>query len=121
MMFSDIIFYFGLSLLFLHEMDAIKRKEWRMIYPFFKFSDEIGYYIFTAIHLPIIYSIFHILLFCDKEFVSNFKIILSFFFILHLLLHFGFIKHRKNELNTLFSWLIISLMGICGILFLLFR
>jgi hypothetical protein len=47
------VFFINLSLLLLHEMDAVRRGEWRM-FPFLKtLPEERAYRLFTLLHLPL--------------------------------------------------------------------
>ena len=47
----DVIFYSGLSLFMLHEMDAIRRQEWRIFFFLSKLKEETAYAVFSILHL----------------------------------------------------------------------
>jgi hypothetical protein len=109
------IFYIGLSLFIVHEMDAIRRHEWRMM--IINIKDELAYIIFTILHIPIFILIFFGI--ADKN--DTLILILSTFFVIHIFLHIVFIKHEKNEFNSMFSWLIITGIFLSGLIFLSMR
>lgn len=113
--FTQAIFYFGFTFFILHEMDAIKRKEWRMFNIFSKQDDQLAYTVFSVLHLPL----FFIILMCMKMYRNNTMIILDIFFIIHLILHMMFIKHKQNEFHSYYSWFLIIGMSLLGVLNLL--
>ncbi|MEM5012432.1 DUF6713 family protein [Niallia taxi] len=55
--------YFFHSLFLLHEMDAIRRSEWRMFIVLKDTEDSTAYMVFTLIHLPL-YTIILALIKC---------------------------------------------------------
>ncbi len=46
-------FVVGLSVIFTHELDAIKRREWRMFPLTFWLPERPGYLVFTTLHIPL--------------------------------------------------------------------
>ena len=113
--FTNIIFYLGLSLLLVHELDAIKRREWRIFPLLSKMkNDENAYYIFSGLHIPL----FVMILFFITHPNQNIKIwacvILDVFFIIHLFLHYLLKQHKENEFNNVFSTVVITSMAAIG-------
>ncbi|MCI4669204.1 MAG: hypothetical protein MRZ79_13800 [Bacteroidia bacterium] len=103
-------FLLGLTLIFLHEMDAIRCREWR-IFPGLSFlNDQWGLIAFTFAHIPLIYWIFLEVQSGSERFRDYFSI----FLIVHLLLHLLFLMHKKNEFKDWISWTIIAGAAICG-------
>ena len=51
--FAIIIFYLALTLLFVHEMDAVRRKEWKMFIVLKDMEDEKACHIFLLLHIPL--------------------------------------------------------------------
>lgn len=116
-MSEHFFFYLGLSFLILHEMDAIRCKEWRIFPGLSLLSDKIGQVLFVFAHLPLFYFIFWRLTYSQniEAFMKGFNI----FMIVHLLLHILFLKHKNNEFKDWISWSVIIGSGICGIIDLL--
>lgn len=110
-------FYTGLSLMLMHEMDAVRCKEWRILPGLSLLNDRLGYFVFMLAHLPLFFFIFYKLIKVDNEsFITG----LNIFFIIHLGLHILFLKHRKNSFTDWISWTIISTIAICGLIEILF-
>ncbi len=111
---TDIIFLTGLSLIVMHEMDAIRCREWR-IFPGLSFlDDKTGRTIFLFAHIPIFYWLFWQL--TNSLDTGTFRIGFDIFLIFHFGLHLLFLKHKNNEFKDWISWSIITGSGICGLL-----
>jgi len=118
-MLADYFLYTGLSLLIVHEMDAIRRNEWRMFIYLSKLKPETGYAVFSLLHIPLFMLIFWGLFSAAPEIKKALILFLNGFFVAHFFLHLMFIRHRNNEFRSVFSWGIIGglfLIGIGGIL-----
>lgn len=103
---SHPFFLFGLACILLHEMDAIRCKEWR-IFPGISFlKDKPGMIVFTLAHIPLYYFLFRGLAFSENQ--EGLITGLNYFFIIHLGLHLLFLLHPKNEFKDLLSWAIIG-------------
>ena len=106
-------FYFGLSFILLHEMDAVRCREWRIFPGLSLLSDKVGFRVFILLHLPLFF-----LLFNGLKNVNNESLIiwLDYFFIIHFGLHLLLLRHKKNEFKDWISWTIISGVAICGLI-----
>lgn len=108
-------FLIGLSFIIVHEMDAIKCQEWTIFPLLSKLNEKTGYFVFTAIHIPL-----YLLLFWGlyRQNGPNQNLItgLDIFFIIHVFLHVVFLKHPKNQFKSVFSWIIILGAGIAGLI-----
>ena len=104
-MSEHFFFYLGLSFLTLHEMDAIRCREWRIFPGLSLLSDKIGHVLFVFAHLPLFYFIYWQLTYSQdiEAFMKGFNI----FMIVHLLLHILFLKHKNNEFKDWISWSIL--------------
>ena len=112
-----LLFQLGLGLLIVHELDAVRCKEWRVFPGLSLLSDKLGSKLFVISHIPIFY-------FLAIELQSSYKLTLIFwldiFFIAHFILHVLYLKHPKNEFKDFVSWFIITVIAIFGILDLIF-
>ncbi|MEM8846843.1 MAG: DUF6713 family protein [Bacteroidota bacterium] len=113
-MTTDFLFYMGLTLLAMHEMDAIRCKEWRIFPGLSLLKSSTGYLIFMLIHIPIFYFIFWKLSIRQPN--DGFIFGMDIFMIVHLGLHIVFLKHKNNEFKDWISWSIIIGAGLCGAL-----
>ena len=106
----------GLAFILMHEMDAIRCKEWR-IFPLLSFlNDKNGLIIFISAHIPLFYWIIGEIQSNNKKFITAF----DYFLIIHLGLHLLFLLHKKNEFKDWISWTIITGAALCGLLDIIF-
>ena len=113
---SNIIFAIALALLFTHEMDAVRRQEWKMFVILKDMSDEKAYRIFTLLHIPL-YALFFLLWLFD--YLLALFYLLDIFLILHLFIHIGFSKHSGNNLKNRISKGIIISAGLLAFIHLI--
>lgn len=84
-------FLLGTTLILMHEMDAIRCREWR-IFPGLSYcSDRVGMIIFILAHVPLFYWILVEIKLENKHFIYWFDI----FLIIHFFLHLLFLFHKK--------------------------
>ncbi len=110
---DHLFFYLGLTFILMHEMDAIRCKEWR-IFPGLSLLDDLwGYRLFMLAHIPLF-----MFLFLGLSQTENSHLIfgLNVFFIIHVGLHLLFLLHKKNEFTDWISWTIILGAGVFGLL-----
>ena len=102
----------GLAFILMHEMDAIRCKEWR-IFPGLSFlNDRIGLIVFVFLHIPLFYWVLIEIQMGNVGFRKGF----NYFLILHLILHLLFLMHKKNEFKDWISWIIITGAALFGLL-----
>lgn len=94
----------------MHEMDAIRCKEWRIFPGLSLLSEKWGYPVFMLAHIPLFLLIIWGITQPSKNFIVGFDI----FAILHFLLHLLYLKHKKNEFKDWISWTLIAGMAVCG-------
>ncbi len=104
-------FYLALSLLILHEMDAIRCHEWRMFPLTFWMKESIGFTVFMLAHIPLFLWIFWMLQGPQREAMIWG---MDIFCIIHLGLHLLFLTHPKNEFKDALSWGIIGGCALFG-------
>ncbi len=109
-----VLFWINLSLLFTHELDAIRRREWRLFVFLNRLSDETAHRVFTVLHLPLFLLILWLINHRDDNVAYWFQIAADLFLIVHVVLHFLFQKKEKNEFSSFFSKFIIQAMGLIG-------
>jgi len=85
------------SFLFVHELDAIRQREWRFCFTPLTVSDEVAYRIFTALH-----ALLFVVVLWDVESVVL-RVLLDSFAIVHGLLHLGLRDHPLIEFDSWFS------------------
>lgn len=108
-----ILFAINLSLLFVHEMEAIRFQEWKMFIVLKGMEDKRAYLIFLLLHIPLYTLIIWLLL---SPFFKLGFYITDIFLMAHLILHLCFLQHKCNKLNNVLSMSIITLMGMLSTL-----
>jgi hypothetical protein len=97
-------FMLGLSLILVHELDAVRCHEWRIFPGLSKLSDEWGLRIFIMLHIPLMYVLLAAVAAGPG---AMWVAVLDLFFVLHLGLHMLFLRHPRNEFSDRVSWTLI--------------
>ncbi|MCZ8146915.1 MAG: hypothetical protein O9325_03550 [Roseomonas sp.] len=107
-MVSDILYWALLGAFFTHELDAVKRHEWRVL-PFLRaMPDAMGEQVFIWVHVPL----FAAILMAGTD--DGVRLGISAFAVLHVGLHWLFRRHPAYEFNNASSWALILLTGALG-------
>jgi hypothetical protein len=115
LMYMDLIFYLGLSFLFAHELDAIKRHEWRIFPGLSNLEDNLSYRLFVAFHIPLFVLVLWFLCHPAEQIRFWFQMSVDGFLVLHLWLHHFFKSSRKYEFTQPFSKFIINTAALIGL------
>jgi hypothetical protein len=107
-------FFVAFSFILVHEMDAIRQREWRL-FPFLSaLNDERGYLVFTAIHVPLYTALLWGLFPGGNTINRSLVIGLDIFFIIHVGLHLLFMRHPDYQFRSWLSWALILGAGVAG-------
>ena len=109
-MILKIITWINLALLLLHEMDAVRTSEWKMMAFVSRLEDSRAEAIFIALHFIMFIVVFYMLDFYPLILFW----VTSLFPLFHQGLHILFRDHPENRLNNPFSLSIIRLMTLSG-------
>ncbi len=116
-MLEKLLLFVNLSLLILHEMDAIHCKEWKMLVLLNKLTDSTARIVFSILHLPLFIIIFFLLEYSFETFFW----ILNIFLVFHLLIHIIFNKHEFNNFKSKYSLFLITSMGLISTISILLK
>jgi len=104
---SDNLFVnLALASIVIHEMNAVRCKEWRIFPGLSLLNDRSGFIVFLLAHIPIFGLLFNALI--SGHNVSSLIIYLEIFFIIHFFLHLLFLRNPKNEFKDWISWTFIT-------------
>ncbi len=103
-----ILLVLNVTLLIVHEMDAIRRKEWKMFIVLKDMKEETAYSIFSLVHIPLFAIILFFLLSPAQQI---FLYIMDVLLLAHTLVHFGFRKHKNNDFASPLSQALIYGLG----------
>ncbi len=112
----DLLYYLTIGFFFTHELDAVKRAEWRILPGLRSLPDGLGEQLFIWLHVPLFAAL---LLAGAEEQEHAVRIGLASFAIIHVGLHWLFRNHPANSFNTLSSWALILGTGISGVAYLI--
>ncbi|GAB3640395.1 DUF6713 family protein [Spirosoma arcticum] len=114
-MSENLFFWIGFSTLLVHEMDAVRLSEWRILPLLSRLNDQRGFAVFTLVHIPIYVLL---LVGLSSEIAAGEKgslmLVLDWFMVIHVGLHVLLRNLPRNEFKTVFSWLIIAGAGLAG-------
>jgi len=110
---DHLFFVLGFAFLLTHEMDAIRAKEWRLFPVVSHLTDEAGYRVFTAAHVPLYALLFWGLVGVGAG-PSTLILVLDGFFVVHLVLHVVRRHCPANHFASPFSWTLFVGAGMCG-------
>lgn len=104
----DLLYWATVAAFLTHELDAVRRHEWRVLPPTSFLPDHVGEELFIWAHVPLFLAV---LWFSDQ---AGFRQGLCAFAVVHVGLHWLFRRHPAYEFNNLSSWALILLTGILG-------
>lgn len=94
---SQSLFLAAVSFLFVHELDAIRRREWRFFFARVPVRDETAYRVFTALHAPLFVLV---LWFLEAP---RFQLGVDAFLVFHGVLHLALRTHPLVRFDGWFS------------------
>jgi ABC-type phosphate transport system permease subunit len=99
----------SLAFLICHELDAVRNQEWTML-PLLSFlPNDIGYHVFTLLHVPIFTLV---LIFYRRPL---FRKSIDYFQIFHCGLHILALWCPRNQFTSVTSWILISGSMVCAV------
>lgn len=112
----DLLFWAMVATFFTHELDAVKRHEWRVLPVLRALPEPAGEQLFIWLHVPLFLAV---LWYGQDDAEGVFSLGVSAFAVVHVGLHWLFRKHPAYEFNTVSSWSLIGLTGLLGALHIL--
>lgn len=106
-MILDSLFYLGLGLLLAHEMDAVHKHEWRLLFVLRAMPDERARDLFVLAHVPVVMALLWLLTQPSELVQLGTVVVMDAFLIVHAGLHWRLSNHPKYEFNTPVSRLLI--------------
>jgi hypothetical protein len=110
----DLLFVLAVSLLFVHELDAVQRREWRIFPVLSMMPEEIGMRVFIWAHVPLFAAILWFAAQSIARGGDGFSLGLSGFCVVHAFLHLAYERHPKCEFRNPLSRAIIWLCALAG-------
>lgn len=114
-----VLFAFNFSLLLLHEMDAIRAKEWKMFIFLKDMKEQTGYIVFSLIHLPLYFWVIYTVSQVWSGGYAIVYLLTDVFLIAHAVIHYFFRKHAANDFSTIYSNILIYSMAALSVIHLI--
>lgn len=111
---EQLLFILAMSLMFTHELDAVRRHEWRIFPGTNLLSDEIGFMVFLLAHVPLFGLVLWATFLQPESTALAFQMGFSAFCIIHVLLHWIYRNHPANEFDNPLSRSLIWGSGAAG-------
>lgn len=109
-------FLLGFCFLLVHEMDAVRCREWNILPGLNRLGEAPGYVAFVVLHVPL-YALLLWGLFGEAS--RGLIVGLDVFFVVHMFLHIFLRNLPENRFGSALSWVLILGAGLCGALDLL--
>jgi hypothetical protein len=115
---ADLLFQLTVAALVTHELDAVRKAEWRILPVLRDLSDAVGQQTFIWLHVPLI----GLILWIDAvDRTGMFRLSFAAFAVLHVWLHWLLRHHPAYAFTSLSSRALIALPGLLGLLYVLGR
>ena len=111
---KNAFFYFGLALLFTHELDAVTNHEWRVLPILGSLPDRTGESSFVLLHVPLFAIVLASVASLNRKVRARAQIVASGFLVVHGLLHTLFSGHAEYEFSSVLSSSLIFGAAACG-------
>jgi hypothetical protein len=115
-MLKNYLFIMNISLLILHEMDAIRRKEWKLFVVLKNMNEERGYLVFSLLHLPLCFLILYFIMNNSGPYYRTFTLVVNIFLVFHGGIHLLFRNKSGNEFSGVYSYMMILFMSLIAAL-----
>ena len=104
---ADFLFYVAFSGLVAHELDAVHKREWRLLFVLRRLPDGSARRAFVLVHVPLLAVLLWLAAYPGAGVRYWTMLGLDLFMVVHAGLHGRLSGHAKNEFNTPHSRLII--------------
>lgn len=111
------IYYLGISLLFTHELDAVRHSEWKLLYILRSLSEGLASSVFIAAHVPLFLLFFWLGHHPNRQVRLVFRAVVSSFLVVHAGLHLRLATAPQNEFHGALSEVLIYGAGLLGALY----
>lgn len=112
------IFLTCYALIIGHELDAIHQKEWRIFPGTNLLPDQLGFQVFTALHVPTFILLNWLFFLSTPNVMATAKFWFAIFAIAHIGAHWVYRNHKEYRFNNPLSRFLIWAPGVFGAIYL---
>lgn len=110
----NIVYYLGLTALFVHEMDAVMAAEWRLLYVLRTLPEATAYTAFLLLHLPMFFLFLWLSHHGNARLRDGFRLLVCGFLVVHAGLHARLADAPLNGFDGVISNALIAGAGLFG-------
>ncbi len=111
---SEIVFYMLIGLFVAHELDAVRLREWQLLFVLRRQPDRRAYVIFVLLHLPIMVIFLWLAGHPSLLVRTWFQIVVDVFAVIHVGLHWHLRNREQSGFQDRFSRNLIFAVGFFG-------
>lgn len=115
-MLAEAVFYLGFGLLTAHELDAVHKREWRLLFVLRRMREPLARDVFVLAHVPLVAGLVWLLASPDAAVRLATALALDGLLVIHAGLHWRLSDHPLYEFRSLSSRLLIYGAAVCGLL-----
>ncbi len=97
-----------------HELDAVDKREWRLIFILRTMADNHAGALFTLLHIPLAFVTLSLVFSASPDVAYYSRLLLDVFAMIHLYLHWRLRNHPENRFVWPGSYVPIASAGILG-------
>ncbi len=116
---ADLSYHFAIAFLFCHELDAVRKSEWQMLFVLKRLSNSKARWWFVMLHFPLLLLVFWTMS-GEGMAVEIVKAVLAAFCAIHWAIHFRLRKLGRCFFISTPSKALIDLSGVFGLVYLMF-
>lgn len=111
---SDAVFWMGFALLTAHELDAVRAREWRLLFVLRHMPEARAQRIFIVAHAPLLWML--IILFTSPAplLAAWSRALFDMFLVIHVVIHHRLERHPDNDFRNPVSRTLIYSSGVAG-------
>ena len=114
---NTVVYYVGLSFFIAHELDAVRRAEWKLLYVLQNLPNAMASSWFVVIHVPLFFLLLWFSHHSNDRLRLWFRLVVSIFLMIHAVLHLRLSSDPAYEFSGLLSNFLIYGAGIIGAFF----
>ena len=115
---KTLLFNLGVSLLLTHEMDAMLRSEWQLLFVLRDMEQVPASWWFIYLHLPFYLAVLYLGNARNLVWRERFRFVVAGFMPIHAALHFRLTGHALYDFHHVLSQVTIYGAGLCGVAYL---
>lgn len=115
-MLPDLFFYTALSVFMTHELDAVDKKEWRLLFVLRRLDDRAGFRGFVLMHIPLFAALVWLAAHPSEGVRFWYQLSLDAFMVVHAGLHWRLRHHELYAFHSPLSRGLVNGAAVLGLL-----